>query len=724
MVPCWDEPVYKATFELTVTVPQGEVAVSNTPAAESKAIGGGATRVRFGRTPPMSTYLLFLAMGDLERATTKVGDTEVGVVTRRGAIDQARFVLDASAEVLREYNGYFGRPYPLAKLDNIAAPGRSQFFGAMENWGAIMSFEYYLLIDPSISTQEDRQAVFSVAAHEISHQWFGDLVTMAWWDDLWLNEGFASWMAGRTTAKLRPQWNTALSAVGARDDAMARDALATTHPVVQHIETVEQASQAFDAITYNKGEAVIRMLEGYVGEDAWRAGVRRYIEKYTYHNTVSDDLWREIEAAAGQPVTAIAHDFTLQPGVPLVVADEVTCEGGTSRVSLSQREYTRDRPDKKPLAWRVPVIVQSVRSGQTVRTVLESKATVTVPGYDPVVVNAGQSGYYRTLYAPAQFARLAGRFEALRPIDQLGLLSDSLALGRSGLAPLSGVLDLARATPVDADPQVWGRVAQTLGQLDADLHDDVARRDVFRRFARERLKPAFANVGWTQRSDETAPVTILRNTLIGILGAMGDPEVVDEARRRFAARATDPAAMPGPVRKTLLRVVARHADAATWDALRADARAERTPLVKEELYFLLASTQDEALARRALDLALTAEPGATIGAAMLARVAQEHPDLAFDYAIAHMPAVQERIDTTSISRFFADLARPSSDPAMIPKLKAYADAHLDEKARGETETAIADIGDRIRVRERVSAALDTWLNTGTGAGRRDAGAHH
>src|SRR5262245_56866914 len=716
MVPCWDEPVYKATFDLTVTVPKGELAVSNTPAAETKALDGGRTQVHFGRTPPMSTYLLFLAMGDLERATTRVGETEVGVVTRRGAIDQARFVLEASAEVLREYNDYFGRPYPLAKLDNIAAPGRSQFFGAMENWGAIMSFEYYLLIDPSISTQEDRQSVFSVAAHEISHQWFGDLVTMAWWDDPWLNEGFTSWMAGRTTAKLRPQWNTTVEAVGDRDEAMAQDSLATTHPVVQKIETVEQASQAFDSITYKKGEAVIRMLEGYVGEDAWRTGVRRYIEKYTHKNTASDDLWREIEAAAGQPITAIAHDFTLQPGVPLVVVDGVTCEGGTSHVSLSQREYTRDRPDKQSLSWRVPVIAQSV-SGQPVRTVLESSATVTVPGCDPVVVNAGQTGYYRTLYAHDQFARLAGRFAALRPIDQLGLLSDSWALGRAGVAPVADVLDLARATPAGADPQVWGQVAQTLGQLDGYLREDPARRDVFRRFAMDRLGPVFAKVGWAQREDEPAPVTILRNVLIGTLGAMGDPAVVAEARRRFAVRATDPAAMPAPLKKTLLRVVARHADAATWDALRADARAERTPLVKEELFFLLASTEDDALARRALDLALTPGPGATTGAGMLARVAEDHPDLAFDYAVAHMAAVQERIDATSISRFFANLARPSGDPGMIPKLKAYAEAHLDEKARGETETAIADIGDRIRVRARVSPALDAWLARGRAAGR-------
>jgi aminopeptidase N len=338
-------------------------------------------------------------------------------------------------------------------------------------------------------------------------------------------------------------------------------------------------------------------------------------------------------------------------------------------------------------------------------------------------VNAGQTGYYRTLYAHDQFARLAGRFAALRPIDQLGLLSDSWALGRAGVAPLADVLDLARATPADADPQVWGEVAQTLGRIDAYLRDDPARRDVYRRFTRERLDPVFAKVGWVQREDEPAPVTILRNTLIATLGAMGDPAVVDEARRRFAARAADPAAMPGPLRKTLLRVVARHADASTWDALRADARAERTPLVKEELYFLLASTVDESLARRALDLALTEEPGATTGAGMLARVAEEHPELAFDYAIAHMAAVQERIDATSISRFFAGLARPSGDPGMIPKLKAYAEAHLDQKARGDTETAIADIGDRIRVRQRVAPAIDAWLNTGASTGRRDAGVH-
>jgi aminopeptidase N len=287
MIPSWDEPGYKATFTLEATIPAGQMAVSNMPAASTTTLPDGRQKVSFAKSPKMSTYLLFFALGDFERATAKVEGTELGVVTRRGAIDQARFALDSSKDILREYNDYFGVRYPLPKLDNIAGAGRSQFFGAMENWGAIFTFEYALLFDPASSTQHDRQEIFATTAHEMAHQWFGDLVTMRWWDDLWLNEGFASWMESRMTARLHPEWNTQLGAVGSRDGAMQRDSVATTHPVVQHIETVEQANQAFDEITYQKGEAVIRMLEAYVGENAWRSGVRSYMKAHAYGNTAS-----------------------------------------------------------------------------------------------------------------------------------------------------------------------------------------------------------------------------------------------------------------------------------------------------------------------------------------------------------------------------------------------------------------------------------------------------
>ena len=714
MVPSWDEPSYKATFVLEATVPASQMAVSNMPVEKRTDLADGTARVRFAPSPKMSTYLLFLAVGDFERVTAPAGRTEVGIVTRKGLSSQGAFALESSVAVLRDFDDYFGTPYPLPKLDNVAAPGRSQFFGAMENWGAILSFEHILLVDPSISTQSDRQAIFSVAAHEISHQWFGNLVTMAWWDDLWLNEGFASWMAGRTTEKLHPEWNTVLGAVIDRDKAMARDALVTTHPVVQRIETVEQIAQAFDAITYDKGEAVIRMLEGYVGEDAWRAGVRRYVQRHAYGNTVSDDLWGAIEAAAGKPVTAIAHDFTLQPGVPMITVAAGACSGGASRVTLTQGEFTRDRPGKKPLAWRVPVILSRMGKGEPVRTLVSGgTATVAVPGCEPVIANAGQTGYYRTLYAPAQFERIVPAFAALPSIDQLGILTDSWALGRAGLQPVTDALDLARATPADADPRIQGQIADIFSFVDEALRGAPTAAD-FRRFATSRLAPMFAKIGWVPRAGEPAPVAILRTELIETLGLLAEPGVIAEARRRYAALGSDPGAIPGPVRKAVLGVVARHADAATWEKLRAAAIAEKTPLVKDHLYLLLSSSADEALARRALDLALTDEPGATNSAQIVSRVGVEHPDLAFDFAMAHMDAMNERLDATSRTRYYAGIAGRSADPDMLAKLKAYASAHVDEKSRRDTDTAAANVTDRIRVRSLIRPAVRAWLERARG----------
>jgi len=715
MIPSWDEPAYKASFALEVTVPAGQMAVSNMPAATTTALADGRRRVRFAATPTMSTYLLFLGIGDFERATAKEGGTELGVITRRGALDQAAFALDASKAILREYNDYFGVRYPLPKLDNIAGPGQSQFFGAMENWGAIFTFEYALLLDPKISTQHDRQEVFATAAHEMAHQWFGDLVTMRWWDDLWLNEGFASWMEGRMTARLHPEWNTRLDAVGGRDAAMRRDAVAATHPVVQHIETVEQASQAFDVITYQKGEAVIRMLEAYVGEEAWRSGVRAYMKAHAYGNTVSDDLWKQIEKAAKKPVTAIAHDFTLQPGVPLIRVGAPVCRNGGTTVALTQEEFSRDRPDKKPLAWRVPVIAQVAGNGKTASTLVAGgKGSIALPGCGAVIVNAGQSGYYRTLYAPKEFAQLARGFAGLAPVDQIGLLSDSAALGMAGLQPASDVLDLAKAAPAGAEPQVWARIAGVLGGLHERYASDgdgggTPRRRAFDAFAIARLAPVMAQVGWNARAGESSTVTNLREALIGTLSSLGDAGTVAEARRRYAAMDKDPAAVPGPLRKTILAVVARHADAATWDGLRARAKREQTPLLKSNLYTLLGTADDRALAERALALALTDEPDLTTSAGMISAVAGRHPDLAFDFALAHQAQINQRIDATSRSRYVARLAGGSSDPAMVGKLNAYAGANLAASARGDVDAAIAEIEDRVRVNAARLPEIDAWL---------------
>jgi len=706
MFPGWDEPAFRTPYDLSVTVPAGQQAIGNMPEAGREVQADGSFIVRFQTTPAMSSYLLFLAVGEFDRITATVAGTEVGVVTRRGAGEQGRWALQSQVQILPWYNEYFGARYPLPKLDNVAGPGTSQFFGAMENWGAIFSFENILLVDPAITTEARRQQIFEVDAHEMAHQWFGDLVTMAWWDDLWLNEGFASWMATKATAALHPEWEPLLGRIDGREAAINLDSLATTHPVVQHVTTVEQISQAFDSITYEKGEAVITMLEDYVGEAAWRSGVRAYIARHRLGNTVTDDLWGAIETAAGRPITRIAHDFTLQPGVPLIRVESAQCARGRTQIALRQSEFSRDRPDKQPLGWHVPVIAAA--GGAPARTLVEGGgARLAVPGCGPLVVNYGQTGYYRTLYAPTLLARLTGNFARLRPLDQIGLLADNWELGLAGYQSPAAGLDLVEAVPADANSRLLTRTASILIQVYRMYEGDSAHQAMVRRWAAAKLGPAIRRLGWSARPGEPANDAVLRATLIERLGDMSNPEVAAEAARRFAA--SDPSVVAGPLRETILGAVAYNADAATWERLRVMARDERNPLVKGQLYGLLGFVRDEALARRALELALTDEPGATNASRLISAVANVHPDLAFDFALAHRERVMGLVDASSSSRFLPGLATRSSDPAMVAKLRDYATRYMTPQSRGAADRAIAAIEDRVRVRTQRLPDITRWL---------------
>ena len=709
-IPSWDEPGFKATFDLSVTVPAAEMAVSNMPVASSKPLGKGLKQVVFQTTPKMSTYLLFFSSGEFEREAVNEGGTEIGVITQTGKVEQARFALEGSAEVLREYNDYFGVKYPLPKLDNIAAPGGSQFFSAMENWGAIFTFEYALLLDPKVSSVSDKKAVFSIAAHEIAHQWFGNLVTMAWWDDLWLNEGFASWMEARTTRKLHPEWDiNNVDAAHTSRGAMARDAFVTTHPIVQHVATVEQASQAFDGITYGKGSAVISMFEDYVGADAWRDGVRRYVAAHAYGNAVTDDLWAEIDKAApGKRFMEVAHDFTLQPGVPLIRASS-SCVAGNTQVKLSQGEYTIDRKDKQPLHWRVPVSLR-VGSGEVVHTLVDGDTQVQLPGCSgPLLVNAGQKGYYRSLYAPAQFKALSAGFDKLPVVDQLGVMMDTSALAAAGLQPDADLLDLTAKVAADAPTDLWDMVAGTLNGIDSMFDGDTARQAAFRGYARSRLSPVLQSLGWDGKDSDSAQTKELRSSLISTLAALDDAQVIAEAQRRFDAFLTKPDSLSPELRSSVLGVVARNADAATWDKLHTLARQETSAMVRDQYYGLLALPKDKALAQRALDMALSDEPGATNSAGMIGGVSREHADLAFDFAVAHREKVDTLVDSTSRARYYPGLGRSADNLQMVDKIKAFADAHIAPTSRRDAETAIAGIQTKLRLREERKPQVNAWL---------------
>lgn len=426
-MPSWDEPAFKATFSITADAPAGLMAVSNMPIASTEKLANGENRVHFAITPKMSTYLLFLGIGDFERIATTVDGVQVGVVVNRGDADKGRYALDQAARLLHYYDDYFGVRFPLPKLDLIDAPGDIDG-GSMENWGAIFYGQEDLLFDPKASTETDRQRVFEVVAHEMAHQWFGDLVTMAWWDNLWLNEGFARWLQTKAADDLHPEWKTGLQALGIDERGKRADAKPSTHPIVQTVLTASQAEQAFDNITYDKGAAVIAMLEAYVSPDAFRDGVRRYMAAHAYGNTVDADLWREVQKASGKPVLDVEADFTRQPGVPLLRLESESASSGQEKIQLSEGRFAEDPKTiagLSPETWHIPVAVSA--GGVPAPELISgaSPTTITVAGPGPVIVNSGQSSFVRTLYSQAMVRALAEHFGAVGAANQLGVLYDT-----------------------------------------------------------------------------------------------------------------------------------------------------------------------------------------------------------------------------------------------------------------------------------------------------------
>ena len=710
-VPSWDEPDYKATWDLTARVPAKSMAVSNMPAASTKPLAGGLKEVRFQTTPIMSSYLLFFADGDFERISKPAGGREVGIVMSRGNGDKARTALNDEAQILPWYNDYFGTPYPLPKLDNVAGPGQSQFFSAMENWGAIFTFEYAILDDPAITTEAQRQNIFETEAHEMAHQWFGDLVTMAWWDDLWLNEGFASWMENKAAQHFHPDWGAEIDRVAAREGAMSLDALNSTHPVVQQVRTVEQANQAFDAIAYSKGESVIAMLEAFASPDVWRDGIRRYVATHAYRNTRTTDLWAAQEQAGARGLTTIATDFTTQPGIPLISVGPAQCVNGATVATLTQGQFSADRRAEvsaSPQSWHVPV--RASAGGPETQVVTQGRTTqLSVPGCGPLLVNAGQTGYYRTLYTPQEAAALTAAVPQLAPVDQYGVIADSMTLSTTGYQPMAIGLGLLDSMPANGSADVTQHVVGLWDEIYDLLDGDRALQKAIADRVTAKYGPRLRQLGFTPKSGEPVADTTLRPALIGTLAKYRDPLVLAEAARLFAAWKQDPNAIPGSLKTTWLRAIARNADAATWDAIHERAKATTGNVERTALYQLLGRADDEALARRALELALTNEPGKTISSGIMTAVASAHPRLAIDFVLSHLSQVNQLIDISGRSRFMQRLASSSRDPALIPILEAYARDNLAESDRKPIQQAV----DRIRSESAQSARIRTetqaWL---------------
>lgn len=707
--PVWDEPAFKAKFTLSAVSPADQTAFSNMPVASVQSIAGNRKLWRFGETPIMSSYLLFLGIGDVERKTVMAGKTEIGVITRRGVVDRGDYALSAAKRLLAYYNDYFGQPYPLPKLDMIAGPGSSQFFSAMENWGAIFYFEPSLLFDPARATVSDRQRIYTVVAHEMAHQWFGDLVTMRWWDDLWLNEGFASWMENKASAELNPEWQAAAGAVASdRELAMRLDATAATHPIIRRLDTVDQIGESFDAISYQKGQAVIGMLESVVGPDRFRAGVRSYMAKYRYSNTVTDQLWAEVAAASGRDVAPFMHDFTLQGGVPLIRVDGVRCVGGQTVASLSQARFGLDAASRAATQWRVPVTLSTLGGATTSLTVRGATAQpARTAGCAPLIVNPGKGGYFRVRYDDASHAALTGAFARLPLADQLGTLGDDFALALSGDQPLDRYTAMVAAAGRDASPLVWQSVGDQMERL-IETYAGTPLAEPLDARVRALLAPALTRVGIAPRADESPLETNLRERLFAVLGGAGDPTLV-AAARRYVAGMRDGTPIPPSILTAMLKIYAANATADEWQALLAMARAERSPVVRAQYISLLGAARDPALARQALELVKADGFTAPQRAALLAAIAVPHPVLAFDFATANSALVNSLLETSTRAGFIVQLASRAGDAAVADHVLAWANANLPETSRGPARRTANTIRNRAAIGARLEREVGVWV---------------
>ncbi len=701
-LPCWDEPGIKATFSVAVDAPKDRMAVSNMPVAETTALSPTLQRVRFAETPKMSTYLLFVAVGDFERIHKTVDGVDVGVVVKRGDTTKASYALEQAGALLHYYNDYFGIAYPLPKLDLVAAPGQIEG-GSMENWGAIFYSQNHVLFDPQTSTERDRQLVFLVVAHEMAHQWFGDLVTMAWWDDLWLNEGFARWMQTYAADDLHPQWQTALQAADIYEEGKAADALPSTHPVLQRVDTADQAQESFDNITYDKGAAVITMINAYVGRDKFRDGVRRYMQAHAYGNTTDTDLWREIQQTAGLPILDIEHDFTRQEGLPLVRA-----EPQPGAVALSTARFADDPQTLAGVAvprWRLPLAAGTL-GGPYPYVLLDGRGRV--PVKPPALINAGQLGYARVLYAAPLFGGLARHLDTLQPMDQLGLLNDSWALGVAGYAPADRVLELIGTLPARANAIVWQRVLRILTNIDHHYEDGAARQ-ALRSFALRTLAPVARELG-SGSAAGSASAEITRTQLQEAQARFGDAAVITAARERYQ-RGDGTAAQ----QRTALEIVAQQADAATFERLLKRAQETPDPLAKLNIYRALSRVADPDLARRMIDVASSEEVPAGTHPGLLVQIASEHPDLAWE---ALAPRFDDpKLPLTKQQRWFlaGAVAAYSARSERIAELERYETAHVPAEARKPFLGSVADIQRNQRIVRTVIPQLNGWISAHGGA---------
>jgi puromycin-sensitive aminopeptidase len=651
--PCFDEPACKARFAMSVTVPADLVAISNGRALREEAGPEAGTKtVTFATTPRMSTYLVALAVGALEptEAALARGGTPIRVWTVPGKTGMGGLALEAAVASLDRLERYFGVRYPYGKLDLLAVPDFEA--GAMENSGAIFFRETALLCDPDTAAVAAQKRIALVVAHEIAHQWFGNLVTMQWWDDLWLNEAFATWIEFRTVADWRPDWDIWVDFQQEKSAPFATDALTSTRPIHAPVKSAAQASEMFDAITYEKGAAVLFMLERYLSPAVFRAGVRQYIREHREDNATAGDLFGALEQASGTRVRAIARDWIDQPGFPLLRA---TAQAGGTRAHLvleQQRFFADPGRTDGDARWRVPIVLRYADGRRPVvqRALLSTpRAEVALNTPHPprwLYANAGGSGFYRVLQDPATLAGLTEDVGAvLDAAERVALVSNQWALTRAGHVHVDAFLGFLEGFRAEPHYAVVESIVDALAYLDYYLLEP-EDRPAWAALVERQIGPQLEQLGWQPAPDDSDARRLRRATAIRALGRLARlPEVVAEAQQGVERYWADAGSVDPNLVDVFIAIAAQNGSPALFDAYLEHMREARTPQDETRHLFGLATFEDPVLVQQALDLSLTpavkTQDVGTLLARLLGNPVGKHQ--AWNFVRVQWQAVEDRL---------------------------------------------------------------------------------
>ena len=709
--PSFDEPAMKATFSVSLTVDKGDTAISNTNIV-SDTPGPGADKhtLHFATTPKMSTYLVAFLVGDFQCMKGESDGVPIRACATPDKVQYTGYALKTAEFVLHYYDTYFGIKYPMPKLDLIALPDFEA--GAMENFGAITYRETDFLLDAKHASLKAKQGVAGVVAHEMAHQWFGDMVTMQWWNNIWLNEGFATWMATKPVAAMHPDWNMPQHNAVTLDNTLNLDAQAVTRTIRAEANTPDEINEMFDGITYQKGSAILHMVENYLGEQQFRKGVHNYLQAHLFGNATAEDFWNAETAASGKPVNRIMASFIDQPGVPLLTFNEPAngkVAVAQSRFFLSpaaQRKHAADRQQ----SWTIPVCIKGAQTTDC-PLLADAQGTLPVPQSPIFFADARAQGYYRSVYPEQAYNRLAASVEtALTPSERISLLGDAWAQVHAGKANVGRVLDLAASTRGDADSEVLDTVESDLSTMETSLAASPAERALFEKWVRDTYKPELAKLGSPAPGDSPEKEW-LRADLFAIVGEIGrDPDTIAEAGRMTGEYLNNPDSVDPNLQPAALQIAAQNGDAALFDKLQHVYESANDPQRSEQALSLLAAFRNPALTDRALAFAASGKVKNQDSLFIFSRAlaGADTRDAAWQYIRGNWPAVSGQLTEMNGGRIVSSAGSfcSAEKATEVKQFFTTHPVHASARALGRAESEINDCEEFRSLQE---ANLKGWL---------------